>query len=173
MNENYELNDANNEQDVIDFFNNNPLLKLAKETCQQEDELIDIQVEEILNNIKAKVDSKEISIKTAILTLSKCIGYCAQAFMKNEDEFFNEKEIANKLVITNLYPALGAYADNEELNKTGEVEFKGQLDESNFTFKRMILLGVSLIEYTNWKIHLSNASKVLEKKAEDNEEENN
>lgn len=159
-----EMNNEMEQEQINDFIENNPLLKLAKERCKQEDKMVDTHVEEILNLIKEKVESEQISIKTAILALSKSIGYCCQGYMKNEEEFFSEKEIANKLVINNLYPALGAYHDNPEINKNGTVEFKGEFDKDNFNFKRLILTAIAMIEYSNWKIHLAQASSELEKK---------
>lgn len=161
--ENVNFDDVNNEEDIVDFINNNPLLKRAKETCKLEDEKVDKYVEGILDDLREKVETKEISIKTAILVLSKCLGYTCQGFMKSEEEFFSEKETANRLVINNVYPALGAFANNEEANKTGIVEYKGEVDEGNFNFKRLVLTGVALIEYSNWKIHLAQASRSLEK----------
>lgn len=116
-------------------------------------------VDEVYNMLSEKVTNGEMTILDIFNVLSKVTTYTAQSFFDNKEEFDNEFYIARKLVSENVIQALGINAENEELNKSSIVEFKGEHDNRNFSISRIMLLASQIIDYSLWQLELTGNMK--------------
>ncbi len=116
-------------------------------------------VDEVYNVLSEKVTNGEMTILDIFNVLSKVTTYTAQSFFDNKEEFDNEFYIARKLVSENVIQALGINAENEELNKSSIVEFKGEYDNRNFSISRIMLLASQIIDYSLWQLELTGNMK--------------
>lgn len=146
-------------------------IKTAIDNLNARNEELRQYTEELYRDIEDKMKEGEITVFDAFNILGRVIAYVCQSFFDSAEEYNKEFMIARKLASTNIIQALGSNADNEELNKSSIVEFKGDYDEKNFAISRIMLMTSQIIDYSMWQLELSGyMNKELAKQNLTNEE---
>lgn len=139
----------------MEILEKDPVMKRAIELTKADVSKTDGLITELLSLCMAKLEDENMDTKHIFMSLAKTMVYMAQTMCTDKEHFDKELSVANSLVIKNLFPALGANAYDEEINKTSEVTFNGEFDEENFNIRRLILIAGALVDYTYWKINFN------------------
>ena len=152
-------------------------IKTAIDKLNERNEELRPYTEEIYENIEEKIRNGELTLLDGFNILGRVIAYLCQSFFDTKEEYEKEFSISRRIVSNNIIQSLGVNANNEELNKSSIVEYKGKYDERNFATSRVMLISSQIIDYSMWQLELSgymnkelakeeSANKVTEEKAE-------
>lgn len=165
MKDNKNLNmDTDNSVDL----EKDPVFVKAIKYTEEDNKNTDDFVDELLGICHEKLTKNELTPKELFIALGKTIMYTTQTMCASEQEFKEDVAKANRLVTENVFPSLGANAENEELNKSGIVTYNGKFDIDNFKIKTLMQVSAALISYTYWK---TNYSRAIEEYKEEQEQE--